>query len=171
MGPPAVFARWYPTVGPNTQRRDVKLLSERGATATHSMEHMPVCSPLRTELTTGRYFNNVKGADSSAKSCMHTTPYPELAANEWLFAPHLRAAGYRVGVFGKWLNNDNPTNAEHGVETWFANGGGNYFNPTFAYDASASNPPGGGKNVQFSNASAPGAAYVNQSSYSPFIHL
>ena len=136
-----------------------KLLSERGATATHWTVHTPVCCPSRTELITGRYFHNVKGADSSAKSCMHATPYPELAANEWLFAPHLRAAGYRVGVFGKWLNNYNPTNAEHGVETWFANGGGDYFNPTFAYDASASNPPGGGKNVQFSNASAPGAAY------------
>ena len=150
MGPPAVFARWYPTVGPNTQRRDVKLLSERGATATHSMEHMPVCSPSRTELTTGRYFNNVKGADSSAKSCMHTTPYPELAANEWLFAPHLRAVGYRVGVFGKWLNNGNPTNAEHGRDVVHD------LRIRHLGEQSARR----GKKGQFSNASAPGAAYV-----------
>ena len=36
---------------------------------------------------------------------------------------------YKVGIFGKYLNNDNPTDAPPGVTMWFANGGGNYINP------------------------------------------
>ena len=148
----------YTLGGWEPMTQTTKLLSERGATATHWTVHTPVCCPSRTELLTGRYFHNVKAPNKQAKNCMHAKTYPELAANEWLFAPHLRAAGYRVGVFGKWLNNNNPLNAEQGVETWFGNGGGTYINPTFSYDAVAGDAEGG-KNVEFNNASAPGAAY------------
>ena len=136
------------------------LLSERGATATHWTVHTPVCCPSRTELITGRYFHNLKGPDASAKACMHATPYAELAERGLLFSPHLRAAGYRVGLFGKYLNGGNPARAEQGIETWFANGGGNYHDPTFAYDAGPPGPGGpGGASVKYDNASAPGAAY------------
>jgi len=49
------------------------------------------------------------------------------------FAPHLQRAGYTVGIFGKHLNNFNPTCPPPGVDRWFANGGGNYFNPEFSF--------------------------------------
>ena len=39
-----------------------RVLSERGASATHWTVHTPVCCPSRTQLLTGRYFHNVKTA-------------------------------------------------------------------------------------------------------------
>ena len=88
---------------------------------------------------------------------MHCRKHSEWA-DEQLFAPHLRAAGYRVGIFGKYVNSDNPAAAPPGVETWFGNGGGSYFNPSFSYDAVAGQAPGP-TTLKFDNASAPGAAY------------
>ena len=60
----------------------------------------------------------------------------------WLFAPHLSKAGYNVGLFGKYLNADVPVCGPPGINKWLANGGGDYYNPTFSLD---------GKNVRFDN--------------------
>merc|ERR1711871_214493 len=52
--------------------------------------------------------------------------------NNFTFARALQEqGGYRVGMFGKYLNNC-PSDPPPGFDAWFANGGGNYFNPSFA---------------------------------------
>jgi N-acetylglucosamine-6-sulfatase len=55
----------------------------------------------------------------------------ENKVNNATFAKHLQAAGYTVGMFGKYLNNV-PNYVPEGFDSWMANGGGNYFSPSFA---------------------------------------
>lgn len=59
----------------------------------------------------------------------------------------MQQAGYTVGIFGKHLNNDNPTCPPPGVDRWFANGGGNYYDPTFSWASAGT----AASSVQFSN--------------------
>merc|ERR1719473_1331633 len=108
------------------------LLSEEGATANNWFIHTPVCCPSRGELLTGRYFHNIYVKNYPGNpSCMSVAAGGQFY-NEWYFAPHLQQAGYTVGIFGKHLNNDNPSCPPPGVDRWFANGGGNYYSPSFA---------------------------------------
>lgn len=127
------------------------VLSEQGATAKSWFIHSPVCCASRAELLTGRYFHNLKTSDSSKKSCMHISVNAKEPNDpfysQYYFAPHLQQAGYTVGIFGKHLNNNNPKCPPPGVDRWFANGGGNYFSPTFSW-ASANTSA---SNVQFKN--------------------
>ncbi len=102
---------------------------------------MPVCSPTRACLMTGRYHYRTGVTDTYiGRSLM----YPE----EVTLAEMLRAAGYRTGIFGKWHLGDNyPMRAmDQGFEeSLVLNGGGlaqpgdppgdvdplgAYFNPT-----------------------------------------
>ena len=56
------------------------------------------------------------------------------------FAPSLQQAGYTVGIFGKHLNSDGgKSQCYPGLDVWFANGGGNYYSPTFAYATAGTN--------------------------------
>eukprot|EP01052_Picozoa_sp_SAG31_P011783 SAG31_NODE_676_length_12896_cov_10.122060_2_plen_184_part_00 len=64
-------------------------------------------------------------------------------------------AGYTVGIFGKHLNNgytaNNPDCPPIGVDRWFANGGGDYYRPSFQWaSAGQTDPPG---TVTFDNCS------------------
>ena len=38
-----------------------------------------------------------------------------------------------MGIFGKHLNGNNPTCPPPGVDRWFANGGGNFYSPSFTW--------------------------------------
>eukprot|EP01050_Picozoa_sp_SAG11_P015194 SAG11_NODE_1945_length_4019_cov_6.325510_2_plen_170_part_00 len=128
------------------------ILGQQGATATNYFIHTPICCPSRAELLSGRYFHNIKARKPTDPGCMHvnvslnTSRSPFYAGPEaggWYFAPHLQQAGYTVGVFGKHLNNgytsNNPACPPVGVDRWFANGGGDYYRPSFAW-ASAGDP-------------------------------
>ncbi len=56
-------------------------------TSAHST---PLCTPSRVQIVTGQYnFRNY-------------TEFGSLRRGEWTFAHHLRQAGYRTGVVGKW---------------------------------------------------------------------
>ena len=56
----------------------------------------------------------------------------EDAVNNHTFARYLsEGAGYKVGMFGKYLNNV-PNFVPLGFDAWMANGGGDYIAPSFA---------------------------------------
>jgi len=100
---------------------------------------------------TGRYFHNIRVDQPGDRGCMSVKVDAALNSTfyaDYYFAPTLQQAGYSVGIFGKHLNNANPVCPPPGVDMWFANGGGNYYAPTFSW-ASAGNLPEAG--VTFNN--------------------
>jgi arylsulfatase A-like enzyme len=81
---------------------------------------MPVCSPTRASLMTGRYYYRT-GITDTYKGCSLMNPAETTVAE--MFA----AAGYRTGIFGKWHLGDNyPRRAmDKGFqESLVLNGGG-----------------------------------------------
>ena len=118
-------------VGPMPQTK--RLMEEGGAMALNFFIHTPICCPSRSELLTGMYFHNIK-ADPTAPgqprnaSCMHTD---DLKVQDNTFAKYLAPAGYKVGMFGKYLNAWNFAVVPEGFDAWLANGGGDYFGPAW----------------------------------------
>eukprot|EP01062_Namystynia_karyoxenos_P013945 TRINITY_DN15006_c0_g1_i1.p1 TRINITY_DN15006_c0_g1~~TRINITY_DN15006_c0_g1_i1.p1 ORF type:complete len:577 (+),score=144.50 TRINITY_DN15006_c0_g1_i1:70-1731(+) len=116
------------------------LLAKQGSTATNFFIHTPVCCPSRAETLTGRYFHNVKtegkcteGYGSAASGCCFHVDTSRVLNQT--FAATLSAAGYTVGLFGKFLNSwpgDSKGPAPPGFDAWLANGGGSYYQPSFA---------------------------------------
>lgn len=105
-----------------------RLLVEQGAWAANWFIHTPVCCPSRGQFMTGRYFHNIRMPSAEAGGCMHVN---ESLVNPATFASRLNAAGYRVGLFGKYLNtwNVHQKTWPRGFERWFANGGGSDVEP------------------------------------------
>lgn len=112
-------------VTPMPKTRSV--LADAGATATNFFIHTPICCPSRAELLSGRYFHNIK-QHGKGPACMHVD---EDKVNNATFASYLADAGYLVGMFGKYLNNV-PNYVPRGFDAWMANGGGDYFSPSFS---------------------------------------
>lgn len=124
----------------------------------------PPNNPLQV---TGMYFHNIKQAPGSGRTgaCMHTD---DLKVQDNTFAKYLAPAGYKVGLFGKYLNNWDfevrhcPFTVHlvtchclslsfhgaaqvvpQGFDAWLANGGGDYFGPQFqTKDAGGGIPDG-----------------------------
>lgn len=141
-------------------RKTQQLLAQQGATAKNWMIHTPVCCPSRSELLTGRYFHNIRNGKASDRGCMHVNVTADLDHpfySSWYFATHLQQAGYTVGIFGKHLNGRNPTCPPPGVDRWFANGGGDYYNPEFSWASAGTQS----SDVQFKN-----CTYNNGACYS-----
>jgi N-acetylglucosamine-6-sulfatase len=101
------------------------LMADKGSTATSFYIHTPICCPSRSELLSGRYFHNIK---KTGGGCMHTDG---VKVNNATFARNLHEGGYRVGMFGKYLNTV-PKEVPPGFDAWLANGGGNYIAPEFS---------------------------------------
>eukprot|EP00947_MAST-08B_sp_MAST-8B-sp1_P004860 g4860.t1 len=121
---------------PTTRRL---LGGDAGLTASNWFIHTPICCPSRAELLTGRYLHNLKvpHPNDPEPSCMQVKVSADTSTSDfyskYYFAPHFAKRGYRVGIFGKHLNNQNPTCPPPGVDRWMANNGGAYLNPTFSY--------------------------------------
>jgi arylsulfatase A-like enzyme len=104
-------------------------LAKEGVQLT-SFHVMPVCSPTRACLMTGRYNYRTGVVDTFiGRSLMH----PE----EFTLAEMLGAAGYRTGIFGKWhLGDNHPLRAiDQGFQEALTLKGGGIGQP--------SDPPGG----------------------------
>ena len=120
-------------VGPMPKTK--ALLADKGATATNWFIHTPICCPSRSQLVSGRYFHNIKGVGGG--TCMHVN---ENVVNNQSFALDLHGAGYEVGMFGKYLNN-NPKAPPAGIGAYMTNGGGTYFAPQFDTAGVSDLPP------------------------------
>lgn len=136
--------------------RTVALLGgNNGTTATNWYTPTPICCPARAQILSGRYFHNLWTEKVSDPGCMHVKT-SDFFTSEKFFAPYFQNLGYTVGVFGKVLNNANPSTNPPGVDRWMANGGGNYYSPSFSVGWEQ------GKNVKFDNCTdvrADGACY------------
>ena len=130
------------------QPTHIPALRRRGAEVRNWFCHTPVCCPSRSEIITGKFFHNLAftGGDRW-NTDGHGHPQQCMYINETnlspgpTFAEHLGAAGYAVGLFGKYLNlsprsgsdspepwstgpgNANPVAAPTGVHTYFVNPG------------------------------------------------
>ena len=71
--------------------------------------------------------NSTELPNGYSPNCMHINL---TKVNNDTLAVGLAAAGYTVGLFGKYLNNV-PDYTPAGFAAWMANGGGNYIDPTF----------------------------------------
>ncbi|CAE7221123.1 GNS [Symbiodinium natans] len=125
---------------PKTKR----LLSDAGIWAENWYIHVPICSPSRSTLLSGRYFHNIKQVAGPGAG-MHVN-YSKV--NGDTFVRRLHSAGYTTGMFGKYLN-VMPQTVPPGFDVWFANDGGDYFAPKFMVSGVEGLPEGW---VKFSNA-------------------
>lgn len=114
---------------PHIQTPNMDRLSKDGVTLT-SFYVSPVCTPTRANLMTGRYNYRTCAIDTAyGRAMMHP--------DEVTLAEHLRAAGYRTGIFGKWhLGDLYPMRSiDQGFEESLVHRGGGIGQP--------SDPPGG----------------------------
>lgn len=120
----------------STLRRTRKLIGEQGKTFTNWFVQTPVCCPSRAELLTGKMNHNLRLPRlDPGKGCMHidvssNASHPFYQRD--YFAKYFEQLDYTVGIFGKHLNNANPTDfLPNGVDEMLINGGGVYNDPTF----------------------------------------
>lgn len=96
-----------------------KLASE-GMKLTHCYAAMPVCSPSRAAILTGRDPNRY-----GIREFIGPNSKVFLSSEEISVARLLKTAGYRTGFVGKWhlcgtLDGTQPTPGDHGFDYWFA---------------------------------------------------
>lgn len=100
-------------------------LAEEGTLFVHAYANVPVCTPSRAVLLTGKF-------PFKTKVVANDLPLPE---NELTIGEILRDSGYRTGYIGKWhldgvpRNRFTPPERRHGFEFWAAwNCAHDYFN-------------------------------------------
>jgi N-acetylglucosamine-6-sulfatase len=166
--------------GPGAMPAGLPALTARGAILENWFVHTPVCACSRSEILTGKFFHNLVDRSTDPEDPWdrqgnsHGPCFPDRPAGRGCgppssapgrnmhlnfsllspgptFALHLGRAGYRVGIFGKYLNR-NPVHPSGqpqiptGVSAWFVAPGdeankssaldrsGEYF-PSFYYDS------------------------------------
>ena len=137
----------------STLRRTRRLLGEQGTTFTNWFVQTPVCCPSRAELLTGKMYHNLRMPSLDAgQGCMHidvTSNSSHPFYQRDYFAQHFQRLNYTVGIFGKHLNSENPTDfIPNGVDEMLINGGGLYYDPTFTVGSRGGGRP---QSVQFDN--------------------
>jgi N-acetylglucosamine-6-sulfatase len=113
------------------------LLQNKGMTFENAFVSHAVCCPSRATIMRGQYAHNTGVLSNSATDSSSTTSggwqaYKANGNEADNVATRLKEAGYRTGLFGKYLNGymDTTTDIPDGWDRWFATQG-DYFN----YDA------------------------------------
>lgn len=79
------------------------LLIDKGARFTSHVANTPLCGPARAVLLTGQYAHNNKVYYNNGPEGGYT-PWLAGGYDDRNIGPWLRAAGYRTGLFGKYMN-------------------------------------------------------------------
>ncbi|GIW84118.1 MAG: sulfatase [Thermogemmata sp.] len=95
-------------------------LAAEGMKLTHCYAAMPVCSPSRAAILTGRIPHRYGIREFIGPGGKVFLPKTEITV-----ATLLKSAGYRTGFVGKWhlcgtLDGSQPTPGDHGFDFWFA---------------------------------------------------
>jgi N-acetylglucosamine-6-sulfatase len=98
------------------------LLGSRGMRFKEAFVSFPVCCPSRATIMRGQYAHN------TGQSFLHHgwQGYKDAGYERDNVATHLHDAGYRTGLFGKYLNNYSGTSVPPGWVDWFATNIGYY---------------------------------------------
>lgn len=109
----------------------MNLIAARGITFKRAYYNIPLCMPSRTNMLTGRYHQNT-GVESNNFSYGTFTSQIEPKT----VAVALKNAGYRTGMFGKYINSYNGYNLPVGWTKWFCAAGstGHFFGPLINED-------------------------------------
>jgi arylsulfatase A-like enzyme len=99
------------------------LVGEQGVTFTQAHASTPLCSPARATLLTGRYAHNHTVLHNESGAGGAFRQFRDSGSDRSTLATHLHAAGYRTGLFGKYINDYLGTYASYippGWDRWFA---------------------------------------------------
>ncbi len=112
-------ARWAVGAygGSLVQTPNIDWLAEKGVKFTNAFSPAPVCSPSRASFYTGKMPSQHGVHDFLAETADYDANW--LAA-ETLLSEHLQAAGYRVGLFGKWHATTNSAIPQRGFDRWLS---------------------------------------------------
>jgi len=92
-----------------------------GVFATEFRIHTPICAPSRSELQSGRYYQNIVSAELTPSSTVSPGAINQLdLAKVWpnaFFTKLRREKGYTTGLFGKCMNGECGVNTEAGFNT------------------------------------------------------
>jgi N-acetylglucosamine-6-sulfatase len=101
------------------------LLREQGMGFRNAFVSNAICCPSRATIMRGQYSHNTGVWSNSSTDSPSTTiggwqAYQENGNEADTVATRIQDAGYRTGLFGKYLNGYNTTEVPPGWDTWFA---------------------------------------------------
>jgi arylsulfatase A-like enzyme len=101
------------------------LLREQGMGFRNAFVSNAICCPSRATIMRGQYSHNTGVWSNSSTDSPSTTiggwqAYQENGNEADTVATRMQDAGYRTGLFGKYLNGYNTTEVPPGWDTWFA---------------------------------------------------
>ena len=99
------------------------LLQENGTSFRNAFVSDGLCCPSRATIMRGQYAHNT-GVWSNRESDGGWRTYLDNGLERDNVATRLDAAGYRTGLFGKYLNNYESAHVPRGWDRWFATWGG-----------------------------------------------
>lgn len=120
---------------PKTQR----LIADKGTRFPNFFLTTPVCSPSRASILTGQYAHNHGVIANTGKKGGHAA-FSKQHLGERTIAASLRGAGYRTGLFGKFINGaPEEGTIPGGWDRWLVTTTLNYYRPTFNDNGAARN--------------------------------
>jgi N-acetylglucosamine-6-sulfatase len=101
--------------------------SARGMTFSRAYVAMPLCCPSRTSILTGMYTHNHKVWFNDNVSVGGWKEFKAQGHERDNLATRLSAAGYRTGLFGKYINGYDGSSVPQGWADWFGLYAGDYY--------------------------------------------